>query len=81
MLVGIYVCYTVFIDRSWAARYNTWLLIKLTPKGVVLSFLFLTGSCTQHAMEKAACLTITNQLCWYTQPGLLTAVNSGLLAC
>ncbi len=22
----------------WAARYNTWLLIKLTPKGVVFSF-------------------------------------------
>ena len=26
----------------WAARYNTWLLIKLTPKGVVLSFLFFS---------------------------------------
>ncbi len=29
----------------WAARYNTWLLIKLMPKGVVfpfLSFLFLS---------------------------------------
>ena len=26
--------------RPWAARYNTWLLIKLTPKGVVFSFLF-----------------------------------------
>jgi hypothetical protein len=25
----------------WAARYNTWLLIKLTPKGVVFSFSFL----------------------------------------
>ncbi len=25
----------------WAARYNTWLLIELTPKGVVFSFLFL----------------------------------------
>ncbi len=24
----------------WAARYNTWLLIELTPKGVVFSFLF-----------------------------------------
>ncbi len=29
------------IDKGvWAARYNTWLLIKLTPKGVVFSFLF-----------------------------------------
>jgi len=26
----------------WAARYNTWLLIKLTPKGVVFSFLFFS---------------------------------------
>ena len=26
---------------AWAARYNTWLLIKLTLKGVVFSFLFL----------------------------------------
>ena len=28
----------------WAAWYNTWLLIKITPKGVVFSFLFyMTG--------------------------------------
>ncbi len=26
--------------RFWAAQYNTWLLIELTPKGVVFSFLF-----------------------------------------
>jgi len=25
--------------HTWAARYNTWLLLKLTPKGVVFSFL------------------------------------------
>ena len=24
---------------TWAARYNTWLLIQLTPKGIVFSFL------------------------------------------
>jgi hypothetical protein len=30
--------------QAWAARYNTWLLIKLTPKGVVFSFLFLLPS-------------------------------------
>ncbi len=30
-------------DNSlWAARYNTWLLIALTPKGVVFSFLFFS---------------------------------------
>jgi len=28
-------------DKRWAARYNTGLLIKLTPKGVVFSFLIL----------------------------------------
>jgi len=27
------------VMRTWAARYNTWFLIKLTPKGVVFSFL------------------------------------------
>ncbi len=27
-------------SRTWAARYNTGLLIKLTPQGVVFSFLF-----------------------------------------
>ena len=27
---------------GWAARYNTWLFIKLTPKGVVFSFLFFS---------------------------------------
>jgi len=27
---------------SWAIRYNTWLFIKLTPKGVVLSFLLFS---------------------------------------
>ena len=35
----------------WAARYNTWLLIQLTPKGVVFSFLFLHHAC--HACIKA----------------------------
>ena len=27
-------------QHAWAARYNTLLLIKLPPKGVVFSFLF-----------------------------------------
>ncbi len=31
-------------NRLWAARYNTWLLTKLTPKGVVFSFLFFSSS-------------------------------------
>ncbi len=28
---------------TWAARYNTWLLIKLMPKGVVLFLLSYAG--------------------------------------
>ena len=47
-------------NRALAARYNTWLLIRLTPKGVVFavfSFLFtsflrfsLTGTMLCHTM-------------------------------
>ncbi len=34
---------------TWAARYNIWLLIKLTSKGVVFSFLlFSICFCSQH---------------------------------
>ncbi len=34
---------TLLPFNPWAARYNTWLLIKLTPKGVVFSFLFFSS--------------------------------------
>jgi len=37
--VSIFNDFTALL--TWAARCNTWLLIKLTPKGVVFSFLFL----------------------------------------
>jgi len=30
----------LILALTWAARYNTGVLIKLTPKGVVFSFLF-----------------------------------------
>ena len=33
---------TTLPQRVWAAWYSTWLLIKLTPKGVVFSFLFFS---------------------------------------
>ncbi len=35
-------CMHCLQPQFWAARYNTWLLIRLTPKGVVFSFLFST---------------------------------------
>ncbi len=38
-------CYHIL---AWAARYNTWLLIKLTLKGVVFSFLFFLFKTSWH---------------------------------
>ncbi len=31
---------------TWAARYNPWVLIKLTPKGAVFSFIFFSKQCS-----------------------------------
>ena len=36
--------------RIWAARYNTWLLIQLTPKGVVFSFLMTLNQIANHTL-------------------------------
>ncbi len=50
------VCHERSREQTWAAWYITWLLIKLTPRGVVFSFLF---SCEQAAMlcpEGSTCL-------------------------
>lgn len=39
---------------TWAARYNTWLLIKLTPKGIVFSFLsFLAARQTKDSLQNS----------------------------
>ncbi len=35
---------------AWAAWYNAWLLIKLTPKGVVPSFLHVGLMCLSQPM-------------------------------
>ncbi len=45
-------CQECSLLRSWAARYDTGLLIKLTPKGVVFSFLFF--SCFGRAHDSAS---------------------------
>ena len=47
------VCHPVY---TWAARYNTWLFIKLTLKGVVFSFLFLLCP-TQKFHFSGHCIT------------------------
>ena len=57
----MYIC----SNGAWAARYNTWLLIKLTPKGIVFSFLFSNG-CMLHqiticklSMSHSCCTSFT----------------------
>ncbi len=42
----------------WAAWYNTWLPIKLTPKGVVFSFSLLT----MHVLPHRSCKSLTQPL-------------------
>ncbi len=46
--LGVIICYEKLdfamnskAAAAWAARYNAWLLIELTPKGVLVSFLKL----------------------------------------
>ena len=46
------------LSSIWAARCNTWLLIELTPKGVVFSFLyFKTAVCMQEKQRRGQNLT------------------------
>ncbi len=42
------------MPQTWAAQYNTRLLIKLMPKAVVFSFLFLTG----HRDDVECCMQL-----------------------
>ena len=44
---------TLLATLAWAARYNTWLLIELTPKGAVFPFLILF-----FATRDSGCSTI-----------------------
>ena len=44
---------------TWAAQYSTWLLIKLTPKGVGFSFLLLTLAGLQLCLCFECCLDIS----------------------
>ena len=37
----------------WAARYNTWLLIQLTPRGVILFFFLPDYAC--QAVKQGGC--------------------------
>ena len=43
----------VYQVAPWAARYNTWLLIELTPKGVVFSSLFFSVSGCKQISKQA----------------------------
>ncbi len=74
-----------------AAHYNTWLLVKLTPKGVVFSFLFLHHAKTDIRVEHNMCHcgVMTSQpkaeVCWAAcntctaaQPFLITRCKQSL---
>ena len=60
----------MYATAPWAARYNTWLLIKLTPKGIVFSFLFLFYATAQasHTLWNARILTVTAQALRWANP-------------
>ena len=49
------------VRGNWAAQFNTWLLIKLTPEGLVFSFFFFllflfAGSITVGVQEEVSVL-------------------------
>ncbi len=51
----------MYVEQAcpWAARYNTWLLSKLMPKGVVFSFLSRAG---MH-IYIYTCIAVSNVIC------------------
>ena len=55
-VIHLAACMCTF--TTWAAWYNNWLLIELTPKGAVLSFLFCTftpESLTAQGGDRVLC--------------------------
>ena len=55
-----------FASSPWAAWYDTWLLIKLTPKGVVFSFLFFASGHLVHVLQVD--LVQAGNLSWFGYP-------------
>ncbi len=72
------------VVSTWAAWYNTWLLIKLTPKGIIFSFLFWSAIVlfdfrSPVALCDNSCCTVCSVIypaCRLCQKGLVN-----LLAC
>ncbi len=54
----------LFCAESWAARYNTWPLIEMTPKGAVFSFIFFSSVLSEgsHASHGAGSNTPNGQV-------------------
>ncbi len=65
----------------WAARYNTWLLMKLTPKGVVFSFLFLSTSVvlSQQLLEQLR--ELCGNYCPHRCTGVSTSMSDPIAPC
>ena len=50
--------------HTWAARYNTWLLNKLSPKGVVFSFLFCQTTGFREVRVHTSWCCACSRVCW-----------------
>ena len=55
---------------AWAAQHNTWLLVKLTPKGIVFSFLFVGATALMAAAGKGRLHELSMLLAAGAQPEL-----------
>jgi len=71
----------MYVEQAcpWAARYNTWLLSNLMPKGVVCSFLSRAGMhiCIYIYIYVYTCIAVSNVLCVLVV-GLHVGLSPGL---
>ena len=72
-----------FKNKSSAARYNTWLLIKLTPKGVFVSPSFSRTSLCRSLPSSllSVCLVRRGQSKHQDAPGMAELDSAGIQVC
>ena len=72
----------ICIKHPWAAQYNTWLLIKLTPKGVFVSvLLFLHKIPEVSAQQGCRCANVFTDLAKLVLKRANRAVPVALASC
>ena len=59
-------CSSAQTRSFWAAQYNNQLLIKLMPKGAVVSFLFFSTQSFFSVLLNLAMVLLCTKLCWQT---------------